>query len=108
MKFSDGFPLSPGGLFQPADNRIYVTNATVRVQSPTDMGIPITENKANHTINSTHTAAVATDYYWIPIDENTPRGVKLQLLGQGGVAQYSNYHGDAFWSHWAPLPKRKD
>ncbi len=61
-----------------------------------------------HTINSTHTAAVATDYYWIPIDEHTPRGVKLQLLGQGGVAQYSNYHGDAFWSHWAPLPKRKD
>ena len=60
-----------------------------------------------HTINSTHTAAVATDYYWIPIDENTPRGVKLQLLGKGGVAQYSNYHGDLFWSHWAPLPKRK-
>ena len=66
------------------------------------------ETAPNHTINSTHTAAVATDYYWIPIDANTPRGVKLQLLGQGGVAQYSNYHGDAFWSHWAPLPKRKD
>jgi len=60
-----------------------------------------------HTINSTGTAAVATDYYWIPIDEHTPRGVKLQLLGKGGVAQYSNYHGDPFWSHWAPLPKRK-
>jgi len=60
-----------------------------------------------HTINSTGTAAVATDYYWIPIDEHTPRGVKLQLLGKGGVAQYSNYHGDSFWSHWAPLPKRK-
>lgn len=39
-----------------------------------------------HTINTTHTAAVATDYYWIPIDANTPRGVKLQLLGKGGVA----------------------
>jgi len=60
-----------------------------------------------HTINSTHTAAVATDYYWIPIDEHTPRGVKLQLLGKGGVAQYSNYQGAPFWSHWAPLPKRK-
>jgi len=60
-----------------------------------------------HTINATHTAAVATDYYWIPIDANTPRGVKLQLLGKGGVAQYSNYHGDRFWSHWEPLPKRK-
>ena len=66
------------------------------------------QQPVTHTINSTHTAAVATDHYWIPIDANTPRGVKLQLLGQGGVAQYSNYHGDAFWSHWAPLPKRRD
>jgi len=60
-----------------------------------------------HTINATHTAAVATDYYWIPIDGNTPRGVKLQLLGNGGVAAYGNYQGAPFWSHWAPLPKRE-
>ena len=66
------------------------------------------EEHMTHTIDSTGTAAVATDYYWILIDEHTPRGVKLQLLGQGGVAQYSNYHGDSFWSHWAPLPKRTD
>lgn len=65
------------------------------------------EPVANHKIDSTGTAAVATDYYWLPIDENTPRGVKLQLLGQGGVAQYSSYHGDPFWQFWAPLPKRK-
>jgi hypothetical protein len=61
----------------------------------------------DYKLNSTGTAAVATDYYWIPIDGSTPRGVKLQLLGQGGVAQYASYHGDRFWSHWAPLPKRK-
>ena len=61
-----------------------------------------------HKIDSTGAAAVATDYYWIPIDANTPRGVKLQLLGKGGVAQYSSYHGDRFWTHWAPLPKRRD
>ncbi len=60
-----------------------------------------------HKIDSTGTAAVATDYYWIPIDANTPRGVKLQLLGKGGVAAYGNYQGAPFWSHWAPLPKRK-
>ena len=79
------------------------------VQEPTpNFKVSLVQELVTHTINSTHTAAVATDYYWIPIDENTPRGVKLQLLGQGGVAQYSNYHGDAFWSHWAPLPKRKD
>lgn len=61
-----------------------------------------------HKIDSTGAAAVATDYYWIPIDKDTPHGVKLQLLGQGGVAQYSSYHGDSFWTHWAPLPKRRD
>ncbi len=66
------------------------------------------EEHMTHTINSTHTAAVATDYYWIPIDANTPRGVKLQLLGNGGVAAYGNYQGAPFWSHWAPLPKRTD
>ena len=61
-----------------------------------------------HKIDSTGAAAVATDYYWIPIDENTPRGVKLQLLGKGGVAHYSTYHGASHWTHWAPLPKRRD
>ena len=50
--------------------------------------------------------AVATDYYWQPIDADTPRGVKLQLLGQGGVAVYGMWDGkNKFWSHWAPLPK---
>ncbi len=79
------------------------------VHEPTpNFKVSLVQEIMTHTINSTHTAAVATDYYWIPIDANTPRGVKLQLLGNGGVAQYSNYHGDAFWSHWAPLPKRKD
>ncbi len=91
---------------------IYHGNTLIVVQYSTIKAIrealaaPVQE-LVTHTINSTGTAAVATDYYWIPIDANTPRGVKLQLLGQGGVAQYSNYHGDAFWSHWAPLPKRK-
>lgn len=60
-----------------------------------------------HTLNSAHTVAVAIDTYWIPVDKNTPRGVKLQLLGHGGVATYGNYHGDKFWTHWCPLPKRK-
>jgi len=82
---------------QPAQEVVPLYTISLQKQEP-----------VTHTINSTGTAAVATDYYWIPIDANTPRGVKLQLLGKGGVAQYSNYHGDAFWSHWAPLPKRKD
>lgn len=61
-----------------------------------------------HTINVTGTVAVATDYYWQPIDTNTPRGVKLQLLGKGGVAVYGTWNGkDPFYTHWAPVPKRR-
>lgn len=60
-----------------------------------------------HKINSDRTVAVATDYFWIPIGKDTPRGVKLQLLGEGGIAVYGIYTGGAaFWTHWAPLPKR--
>lgn len=61
----------------------------------------------NHTLNSAQTVAVAKYVYWQPIDAETPRGVKLQLLGKGGVAVYSEYqHNDKFWTHWAPLPRR--
>ena len=60
----------------------------------------------NYKLNKDASVAVATDYYWIPIDENTPRGVKLQLLGIGGVAVYGSWDGRSrFWTHWAPLPK---
>ena len=51
-------------------------------------------------------AVVDTEYFWIPVDKDTPRGAKLQLLGQGGVAIYANYDGDSFWTHWCPLPKK--
>lgn len=58
----------------------------------------------NTKINAEKTVAVSTDYYWQPID-TCPTGVKVQLLGKGGVAIYSIYHGSAFFTHWAPLPK---
>lgn len=61
-----------------------------------------------HTLNSTATVAVAVDYYWLPIDTDTPKGVKLQLLGKGGVAIYGTWNGkDTFYTHWAPVPKRR-
>ncbi len=61
-----------------------------------------------YTLNSSSTVAVAVDYYWQPIDTNTPRGVKLQLLGKGGVAVYGTWNGkDTFYTHWAPVPKRR-
>lgn len=58
-------------------------------------------------ISSDGSAVVDTEYFWIAIDKDTPRGVKLQLLSISGVATYGNYSGDSFWTHWAPLPKRK-
>lgn len=55
-----------------------------------------------------NSVAVDHDYYWLPIDKDTPRGVKLQLLNTGGVAVYGHYDGkDTFWQAWAPLPKKR-
>lgn len=60
-----------------------------------------------YTINAESSVAVAIDYYWLPMS-TCPRGVKVQLLGKGGVAQYARYDGkDDFWTHWAPLPKKR-
>lgn len=48
--------------------------------------------------------AVDRSYLWQPI-ATCPRGVKVQLLGAGGVAHYGLYNGkDPFWCGWAPLP----
>ena len=59
------------------------------------------------TINSTNTIAVAIDTYWMPINDETPRNVKLQLLSIGGVAQYGTLQADtSFYTHWCPLPKK--
>lgn len=59
----------------------------------------------SHVINAANTVAVSTDTYWKHIN-SAPRGVKVQLLGQGGVATYGTYYGDKFWTHWCPLPKK--
>jgi hypothetical protein len=61
-------------------------------------------------LDSTGAAAVDHNYFWLPIDEHTPRNVKVQLIGKSGVAMYGTYNGrDTFHTHWAPLPKfRKD
>ncbi len=64
------------------------------------------ESEAYFALNSTKTVAVATDYYWQPMD-TCPRGVKVQFLGKGGVANYGIWNGkDDFYTHWAPLPKK--
>ena len=56
-------------------------------------------------LNSDGTVAVDPEYFWRPM-HNCPRSVKVQLLGEGGVAVYGMYDGqDNFWKFWAPLPK---
>ena len=65
--------------------------------------------KPGHRLNSTSTVSVSTTQYLKPSDENTPRGVKIQLLGHGGVLTYGMWDGrNPFWTHWAPLPRRRD
>jgi hypothetical protein len=60
----------------------------------------------NQKLNRDQTVAVDPTYFWKPIGLETPRGVKLQLLGQGGVAVYGTLGSrtDGFWTHYAPLP----
>jgi len=55
---------------------------------------------------STNAVAVDRGYEWQPMS-TCPRGVKVQLLGKGGVAIYGMYDGkDPFWEGWAPIPSR--
>lgn len=66
-------------------------------------GVPIPVYR----LDKSGTAAVDHNYFWQPI-ATCPRGAKVQLLGQGGVAMYGSYHGkETFYTHWAPLPKLK-
>lgn len=51
--------------------------------------------------------AIDLDYFWQPIS-SCPVGVKVQLLGIGGIAIYGKYDGkDDFWTDWCPVPKRR-
>ena len=73
----------------------------------TKLGQEIEAQPPTHTLNSTKTVAVATDTYWLPIDKDTPRSAKLQLLTIGGIATYGNLQNDTFfYTHWCPVPKK--
>jgi hypothetical protein len=58
-------------------------------------------------VNNEQKVAVSKDVYWMPVNSDTPRGTKIQLLGSGGVATYGNYDGDPFWTDWCPLPRKR-
>ena len=55
-------------------------------------------------------ATVDTEYHWRPIDDETPRGTKLQLINRRyGVATYGSVYGnDCWWTHWCPCPTFKE
>ena len=59
-------------------------------------------------LNSNKTVAVSTEVYWIEDMTSCPRGVKVQLLGAGGVAQYGTYDGkNPFWKKWQSVPRNR-
>lgn len=56
-------------------------------------------------LNSAKTAAVNRAVPWIPIDENTPRGVKLLLINKRyGVAVLGPLSKEHTFTHWQALP----
>lgn len=66
-------------------------------QRQTDQPVTITDSSGY--------AAVDSSYFWQPMD-TCPRGVKVQLLGTGGVAMYGIFSKpNEFFTYWAPLPK---
>lgn len=56
-----------------------------------------------HKIDSTATTAVCTKTAWMPIDNQTPRGVKVLLLTTHRVAIIGQ-HPSAGTIGWHPLP----
>ena len=69
------------------------------------------EREQQYRLDSTKAAVVASEFYWLPIDQATPTGVKILLLGRGGVASLGHYQhkpGETqFWDFWAPLPRKR-
>jgi hypothetical protein len=60
-------------------------------------------------INTDKTAAVATEVFWLPIDKDTPVGVKMLVINKEfGVAVISSRYAGSSFTHWAPLPKFKE
>lgn len=63
-------------------------------------------------INNAGTAAVDTEYEWQRITDETPRGVKVQLLTRHGVAIYGVLNKTTMdgknYKAWAPCPRIPD
>jgi hypothetical protein len=76
-----------------------------------DEEFELVKHERKFKLDSTRTAMVSHEYYWIPVDPSTPTGVKILMLGRGGVASLGQYrhrpNETQFWTHWAPLPRKR-
>lgn len=64
--------------------------------------------KDSYRINSGRSVAVSNTAKMSRVMADCPRGVKVLLLGAGGVLVIANYDLDPFWVEWAALPARAD
>lgn len=61
---------------------------------------------SDYKLNGDRSVAVDTHNEWRPMG-SCPLGLKVQLLGAGGVAVYGTWNGrDDFWRGWHPIPAR--
>ena len=63
-----------------------------------------------HRINTDKTAAVSNSVYWLPIDDDTPRNVKILAINSSyGVAQITMLSPSNlfFYDSWHPMPQFK-
>lgn len=57
-------------------------------------------------LNNARNTAVSSNVEFLPM-ETCPRGVKVILLGAGGVATIGQYDGkDPFWKGWHPMLRK--
>jgi len=63
-----------------------------------------------HKINAERTAAVSLDAIWMPVNEATPRGVRLWLINKPSGAAFPGQYNpsDPFPTHWFPNPRFED
>lgn len=62
----------------------------------------------SYKLNSDKSVAVSTSSVMSKNMQDCPRGVKVLLLGAGGVLVIGHYAGESFWHQWHSLPKRQD
>ncbi len=60
-------------------------------------------------LDSTQSALVSQSITWIPIDADTPIGVKCLVIDKKqGIAYLRPYTLNHGWTHYSPLPTFRD